>query len=213
MSPSPARLMTSQNTQDELTATVFGAVDSLSQERKASLLLETAVALIEAGRYGDEVENYLEVYLRTPGLPKKDIARALLARGNARKALGEKLLAKAQQDFQAVAKLDPSNRDLQAYLRRSNTIHFVDEPASQRAPPEIWERIAHFIPRYHLRAWFFRHRSPTDFPHNRLVLRRGSKNLSRGLDIFDRVKADPVSQVASKHCGYIGRTKRAICST
>jgi hypothetical protein len=47
--------------------------------------------------YGPDVENYLEVYLRTPDLPKMDIARALLARGNARKSGGEALLAKAQQ--------------------------------------------------------------------------------------------------------------------
>lgn len=48
-------------------------------------------------RYGAEVENYLEVYLRTPGLSKSDVARALLARGNARKLGGESLLAKAEQ--------------------------------------------------------------------------------------------------------------------
>ncbi len=73
-------------------------------------------------RYGDEVENYLDVYLRTPGLENKDLARALLARGNARKTASERLLAKAQQDFQAVAKLDPSNRELQGYLRKSNMV-------------------------------------------------------------------------------------------
>lgn len=138
------------NAQDELTATVFGAVESLNQIRKANFLLETSLALIESGRYvqsrcvalpfshtletvnsaemepasryGDEVENYLDVYLRTPGLEKKDVARALLARGNARKMAGDKLLARAQQDFQAVAKLDPSNRELQGYLRRSNMV-------------------------------------------------------------------------------------------
>ena len=46
-------------------------------------------------RYGAEVENYLEVYLRTPELSKADVTRALLARGNARKQGGESLLAKA----------------------------------------------------------------------------------------------------------------------
>lgn len=50
-----------------------------------------------ACRYGEEVEKYLEVYLRTPGLKNEDMARALLARGNARKSAGEKLLEKAQQ--------------------------------------------------------------------------------------------------------------------
>jgi hypothetical protein len=48
-------------------------------------------------RYGSEVEHFLEVYLRTPHLHKHDLTRALLARGNARKAAGENLLAKAQQ--------------------------------------------------------------------------------------------------------------------
>jgi len=48
-------------------------------------------------RYGSEVERFLDVYLRTPNLPKHDLTRALVARGNARKAAGEILLAKAQQ--------------------------------------------------------------------------------------------------------------------
>jgi hypothetical protein len=48
-------------------------------------------------RYGAEVENFMEVYLRTPNLPKHDLTRALLARGSARKAAGEKLLVKAQE--------------------------------------------------------------------------------------------------------------------
>ncbi|RPD77281.1 hypothetical protein L226DRAFT_533277 [Lentinus tigrinus ALCF2SS1-7] len=183
--------------QDELTQTVFGAVESLTQVRKAGFLLETSLALIESGRYGEEVENYLDVYLRTPGLEKKDIARALLARGNARKTAGERLLAKAQQDFQAVAKLDPSNRELQGYLRKSNMIHFVDEPASQRAPPEIWERIARFIPRYHLRSWLFVSAFHRDIAvrlifHTIDLYFGEDQDLNRGLDIFDRVKVDPV---------------------
>ena len=37
--------------QDELTMTVFGAVEGLSQSRKAGFLLETSLALIENGRY------------------------------------------------------------------------------------------------------------------------------------------------------------------
>jgi len=83
------------------------------------------------------VENYLEVYLRTPGLAKEDISKALLARGNARKEGGERLLEKAHEgisallasplkyrsydvglDFQAVLKLDPANKVLQHHLRR-----------------------------------------------------------------------------------------------
>jgi hypothetical protein len=91
-------------------------------------------------RYGVEVENYLEVYLRTPNLPKEDVARALLARSNARKAAGERLITKAQQgaffmslvtsgainlwdiDFQAVLGLDPSNREIQNHLRRDKVV-------------------------------------------------------------------------------------------
>ncbi|KAM5530664.1 hypothetical protein V8D89_012814 [Ganoderma adspersum] len=185
----------SQYQQDELTTTVFGAVEGLSPVRKARFLLETSLALIESGSYGDEVENYLEVYLRTPGLEKQDVARALLARGNARKMASERLLTKAQQDFQAVAKLDPSNRDLQGYLRRSDMIHFVDEPASQRAPPEIWERIARFIPRYHLRSWLFVSAFHRDIAvrlifHTIDLYFGEDQDLNRGLDIFDRVKAD-----------------------
>ncbi|CDO77493.1 hypothetical protein BN946_scf184902.g27 [Trametes cinnabarina] len=196
-SSSSSSSSSSQPLHDELTATVFGAVESLSQVRKAHFLLETSLALIESGRYGDEVENYLDVYLRTPGLDKRDVARALLARGNARKTAGEKLLARAQQDFQAVAKLDPSNRELQGYLRRNNMIHFVDEPASQRAPPEIWELIARFIPRYHLRTWLFVSAFHRDIAE-RLIFHTidlyfgEDQDLNRGLDIFDRVKAEPV---------------------
>lgn len=52
-------------------------------------------------RYGQEVENYLEVYLKTPGLGKEDISKALLARGNARKEGGEKLLDKAREGISA----------------------------------------------------------------------------------------------------------------
>ncbi|KAI0659532.1 hypothetical protein C8Q70DRAFT_915293 [Cubamyces menziesii] len=195
--PSNLNAASAAAAQDELTATVFGAVESLSQVRKANFLLETSLALIEGGRYGDEVENYLDVYLRTPGLERHDVARALLARGNARKTAGEKLLARAQQDFQAVAKLDPSNRELQGYLRRSNMIHFVDEPASQRAPPEVWELIARFIPRYHLRSWLFVSAFHRDIAvrlifHTIDLYFGEDQDLNRGLDIFDRVKADPV---------------------
>lgn len=39
--------------QDELTSTVFDAVQSLNQSRKADFLLDTSLALIEAGRWED----------------------------------------------------------------------------------------------------------------------------------------------------------------
>ena len=96
-------------------------------------------------RYGDEVENYLDVYLRTPGLEKKDVARALLARGNARKTAGEKLLARAQQDFQAVAKLDPSNRELQGYIRRSDMVSVcVQLVTREEGRRSAWPRVLDF---------------------------------------------------------------------
>ena len=101
---------------DELTSATWEAIQSLPATRKASFLLDTSLALIESGqcvvstcfddrlihgffiyRYGSEVEHFLEVYLRTPHLHNHDLTRALLARGNARKAAGENLLAKAQQ--------------------------------------------------------------------------------------------------------------------
>ncbi|KAJ7049074.1 hypothetical protein C8F01DRAFT_1379121 [Mycena amicta] len=185
---------------EQLTATVFGAIQSLSSTRKANLLLDTALALIGGGQYGPEVENYIEVYLRTPYLPRKDVVRALLARGSARKAGGESLIAKAEQDFRAVQKLDPTNRDLQRYLQREKVkIAFAHDPASHRAPLEVWERIASFIPRYHLRTWLFI--SPF---HREIAVRLifhtldlyfaedQQDALNRGLDVFDRVKADAV---------------------
>jgi len=77
-------------------------------------------------------------------------------------------------------------------------IHFLNEPASQRAPPEIWERIAAHTPRYHLRTWLF-----VSAFHREIALRHifhtidiyfgeDQENLNRGLDIFDRAKTDPV---------------------
>ncbi|KAJ7051110.1 hypothetical protein C8F01DRAFT_1343097 [Mycena amicta] len=156
---------------EQLTATVFGAIQSLSSTRKANLLLDTALALIGGGQYGPEVENYIEVYLRTPYLPRKDVS----------------LIAKAEQDFRAVQKLDPTNRDLQRHLQREKVkIAFAHDPAS-------------FIPRYHLRIWLFI--SPF---HREIAVRLifhtldlyfaedQQDALNRGLDVFDRVKADAV---------------------
>lgn len=76
----------------------------------------------------------------------------------------------------------------------------MDEPASQRAPPEIWERIALHIPRYHLRTWLF-----VSAFHRDIAVRHifhtidlyfgedpPNENTNRGLDIFDRAKSDPI---------------------
>lgn len=133
--------MSSQSS-DELTATVFGAVQLLSATRKANLLLDTALALIGAGqyvlvvrvgvcahirRYGPEVENYLEVYLRTPDLPRGDVVKALLARGNARKAGGESLLAKAEQGA--------FHRIPIQFLQLHSTRRQTSVPSSNSTPP------------------------------------------------------------------------------
>ncbi|CAK5271213.1 unnamed protein product, partial [Mycena citricolor] len=191
--------MTSTVGADELTATVFGAIHSLSNKRKANLLLDTALTLIHSGQYGVEVENYLEVYLKTPDLPRTDVVKALLARGKARKAAGEELVEKAEQDFRAVLQLDPANREIQQHSQRGRVnIRFARDPAFQRVPVEIWDRIASFIPRYHLRTWlfissFFRDIAVRLIFHTLdLYFGDDQEALNRGLDVFDRVKADPV---------------------
>ncbi|PFH50376.1 hypothetical protein AMATHDRAFT_61202 [Amanita thiersii Skay4041] len=183
---------------DELTNTVCTVVQTLPQSRKAKFLLNTALSLIDDGHYGPEVENYLDIYLKSPNLPRSDVVKALLARGNARRRCGERLLAKAQQDFQAVHALDPTNREIQHHFRRDKLIHFTNEPASQRAPLEVWERIAHYIPRYHLRSWLFVSALHRDIAMKRIFhtidiyFGEDQESLNRGLDIFDRAKADPI---------------------
>ncbi|KAJ6554424.1 hypothetical protein B0H19DRAFT_1262788 [Mycena capillaripes] len=164
------------SSQDELTATVFGAVQSLSNTRKANLLLDTSLALIGAG-----------------------MDPSFAGAGNARKAGGESLIAKAEQDFRAVLRLDPSNREIQHHLRREKVkIRFAHDPASQRAPVEVWERIASFIPRYHLRTWLFVSSFHRDiavrmiFHTLDLYFGDDQEALNRGLDVFDRVKTDPL---------------------
>ncbi|KAH6912156.1 hypothetical protein BKA70DRAFT_1422877 [Coprinopsis sp. MPI-PUGE-AT-0042] len=187
------------NTPDELTSTVCNAIQSLSQVHKAHFLLDTAVALIEAGKYGSEVEQYLEVFLKTPNLPDGDVVRALLARAAARRVAGEQLLAKANQDFHNVLKYDPSNQVAKQHFRKKALqIHYKSEPAHQRIPLEVWERIASFIPRYHLRSWlfvssFYRDIAVRHIFHTLdLYFGEDQENLHRGLDIFDRAKTDPI---------------------
>ncbi|KAI0041668.1 hypothetical protein FA95DRAFT_1565151 [Auriscalpium vulgare] len=182
---------------DELTATVLSAVGSLPTASKAQLLLDHALRLLQAGQYGHEVESYLDVYLRTPGLPKADIARALLVRGKARKEASHRLRLQAENDLQAAATLDPSNRDARHIHRRYQPMRFPELPASQRAPPEIWDRIAGFIPRYFLRTWLFVSSFYRDialrniFRTVDLYLGEDQENMHRSMDVFDRVKSDP----------------------
>lgn len=106
--------MSTPTPQDELTSTICGAVQQLNHSEKANFLLNTSLALIETGqcvcvfddygvalifayRYNPDVDNYVEVFLRTPGVSRRDMTKALLARGIARKQAGERLLAKAQE--------------------------------------------------------------------------------------------------------------------
>lgn len=152
--------------------------------------------------------------MKTPSLPKKDMARALLARGNARKAAGDRLLVKANLgaclarvsgmnvdrslDFHAVLKYDPSNREVQQHFKRKTQIHNQNETPWQRTPMEVWDRIASYIPRYHLRSWLFvspfYHEIAARHIFHTLDIYFGEDqdNLHRGLDIFDRAKDDPV---------------------
>jgi hypothetical protein len=55
------------------------------------------VGLSPVSRYDERIENSLDVCLRTPGLSNEDAAKALLARADARRIAGERLLARAQQ--------------------------------------------------------------------------------------------------------------------
>jgi len=83
-------------------------------------------------------------------------------------------------------------------LNQWQQIHFLNEPASQRAPLEIWERIASHIPRYYLRTWLFVSSFHRDiavrhiFHTVDIYFGEDQDNLNRGLDIFDRAKSDPV---------------------
>ncbi|KAF5347337.1 hypothetical protein D9756_009951 [Leucocoprinus leucothites] len=185
------------STPDDLTATVHSALTALDPARKAEFLLDTALSLIDAGRYGDDVERYLDVYLKTPNLPKTKVAKALLARANARKAFGDRLLAQAHEDFHAVLRLDPSNRAVANSIRRRTQIRFAHDPPSHRAPLEVWSRIASYIPRYHLRTWLclstFHRSIALDHIFHTIDLYFGedqSENVNRSMDIFERAKND-----------------------
>ncbi|KAI0282237.1 hypothetical protein BC826DRAFT_1065780 [Russula brevipes] len=184
---------------DELTATVISAVESLSGLQKAKFLLEHSLTLLEAGQYGSVVEDYLDIYLRTPGLPKDDIARALVARGRARKDAGQRLLLMASRgQLSQASTFDSSNQELQFYGRQDTARHLSTVPASQRIPPEIWDQIASFVPRYFLRTWLFVSSFHRDIALRRifrtvdLYLCEDSDSWNRTLDIFDKVKADPL---------------------
>ncbi|KAF7318494.1 hypothetical protein HMN09_00358600 [Mycena chlorophos] len=194
------------NNPSELITAVLGAVQSLSPARQAGLLLETALTAIENGGYGPDVEKQLEVYLRTPDLPKDDVVKALVARAGARTEEGERLLREAQRDYKELEKLDPQNTEVRILREesvqtrsRSTPIPRSPSPASHRVPAEVWSLIASYTPRYHLRSWL----SVSPF-HRAIAVRiifhtidlyfaeDQQDVLHRGLDLFDRVKADVV---------------------
>ncbi|KAH9057589.1 hypothetical protein EDB87DRAFT_1630114 [Lactarius vividus] len=175
---------------DELTATVFSIVGSLSTLQKAKLILDHCLALIEAGEYGHmrAVEHYLET---TP-------PRALFARGRARTSAGHQLILMASRDFEVASTFDSSCREFQMRRppRLEPAIHFAGVPALQRVPPEIWDRIASFIPRYFLRKWLSLHSFHRDIALRRIfhtidLYLHEDSNWNRTLDIFDRVRIDP----------------------
>jgi len=196
--------------QDELTTCVLQAVQGLSVSGKAELLLQRALTLIAEGRYGEEVERYLDVYLRTHGLSLEQKARAHLARGRARRTRGENLSSQALQDFKSVIAVDPENREALYHLKCLNQLTPQHQsyrertgptPAHRRAPPEVWSRIASFIPRYHLRTWlsvsgFHREVALTQLFRTLDLYFGDEDNLHRGMDVFDRVKHD--SRFASR---------------
>jgi len=193
-------LLTTMFSEVRLTNTVLQAAKKLSVTQKADFLLQTALSMIEGGRYGEEVEHYLEVFLATPGISQEQISRALIGRGSARRKAADKLLTRAYEDFHVVAKLDPKNYDVLDQIKHELIPPYSSQPAHRRVPLEIWELIASYTPRFHLRSWLF----VSPFYRNiarRLIFRSidvyfGDDNdkevgINRGLDIFDRVKKDP----------------------
>ncbi|KAN0142176.1 hypothetical protein V8E53_000638 [Lactarius tabidus] len=174
---------------DELTATVFSIVGSFTRLQKAKLILDHCHALLEARRYSPVVTEYLDIYLRTPDLPEDDAATA-----RRMKNAGNQM---APRDFQTASSYNTPCHEVQMHGRREPAIHFAGGPALQRVPSEIWDRIASFIPRYFLRTWL----SVSSF-YRDIALRRvfhtvdlhlgEDANWNRTLDIFDRVRIDPL---------------------
>ncbi|KAF5366720.1 hypothetical protein D9758_006467 [Tetrapyrgos nigripes] len=184
---------------DELSSTAIAALSSLSPTQKAEFLLNISLSLISAGQYGVEVERYLDVYLRTPNLPKDSVAKALLARADARKLSAEKLLERAKADYQAVLRIDSGKEAVNSYtrMRMNKVFGYAVEPPWTHTPAEIWTMIARYIPRYHLRTWLsvssFHRSIALPLIFHTLDLHFGedsSDHLNRGLDILDKAKTD-----------------------
>jgi hypothetical protein len=183
-------------------------------------------------RYGAKVEDFLEVYLKTPGLPQEDVTRALLARSTARRAAAERLMVKAQQgtrskllssEGEALIEGTQTSRLYPGSILRTDkrdlcfrsTHRFVpprffvalilpvlsqpcsmEESACHRTPLEVWDRVAAYIPRYHLRTWLFVSAFYRGIAQRRIFstvdlhLGEDQEHRNRALDFFDRVKED-----------------------
>ncbi|KZV99980.1 hypothetical protein EXIGLDRAFT_639849, partial [Exidia glandulosa HHB12029] len=188
----------------ELDACVYKAIQALPGVSKTQFLLNSALALIDAGQYGDDVENYFDVLLRMPGLPQDQLTRALLARGSARRAAGEQLLARAEDDFRTVLQMDPHNAEARRMLRRESRVETAGQPLYRQLPLEVWELIASFTPRHHLRQWLFVSSFFRDVAQ-RSIFRKvdvyfseDTDIIARVMDFFERVKADPAFAVRIK---------------
>jgi hypothetical protein len=73
----------------------------------------------------------------------------------------------------------------------------MEEPVWHRVPLEIWDRVASYIPRYHLRTWLFVSAFYRDIAQRRIFstvdlhLGEDQEHRNRALDFFDRIKEDP----------------------
>src|ERR1700761_4512966 len=93
--------------QDELTATVFDTIQSLSSTRKA-------------GRR----------FFAHP-VPRNDVVRALLVQGNARKAGGENLIAKAEQGAFFCAQTQAGTHILSDFRAVLKLLKWIGYPGTQ----------------------------------------------------------------------------------
>jgi hypothetical protein len=95
-------------------------------------------------------------------------------------------------------------------------------PALRRVPPEIWDRVASFIPRYFLRTWLSVSRFHRDIAlrhvfHTVDLYLGEDSNWNHTLDIFDRVRMDPLFSRRIKalriHWAYAGGDMLEVMSS
>lgn len=138
---------------DELTSTVCNAVQSLNHLRKANFLLDTSLALIEAGKclsFSCRIKPSLQLAQVRSGsreLPRnipedprsakagccegtpssrecEETSRGTIVRASRPRSVVATYLTIAQvvADFQAVLKLEPSNKEIQKELKRQKVV-------------------------------------------------------------------------------------------